>query len=478
MATESQPPLCVDLDGTLVRSDTLMETLIALARSRPLYLALCPFWLLRGRAYFKRTIAALVTLDVAHLPYSAALLDLLARERAAGRTLVLVTAADQRTAQPIADHLGLFHEVLASDGVSNLKGRNKRAVLTRRFGVRGYDYAGNSRADLAVWEHAHGALVVNASGGIARRVAAPVRQLLRDGRGGPRVLLRAIRVHQWLKNALIFIPLVTSHQLGNPRRLAPALLAFLAFSFCASAVYLINDLLDLEADRRHATKRTRPLAAGDLSLQAGLALVPILLAASFAVAALLPLPFALVLGTYAVATTAYSFWLKHVALADVVTLACLYTMRVIAGFTATGVEFSAWLLAFSLFFFLNLAFVKRYSELYGLLRSGDSTRKARGYFPSDLELVANLGSSSGYISVLVFAFYTNSDRVAPLYSMPLLLWLICPLQLYWIGRVWLIAHRGEMHDDPVIFALTDRVSYVVGAAAGAVLLLASVVRVG
>jgi 4-hydroxybenzoate polyprenyltransferase len=251
------------------------------------------------------------------------------------------------------------------------------------------------------------------------------------------------------------------------------LVAFLAFSLCASAAYLVNDLLDLDADRRHPTKRTRPLACGDLSLGAAIALVPGLLAAGGALAMTMPPVFALVLAVYVVMTLAYSLALKHIALADVVTLASLYGLRVLAGFAATGIEISAWLLAFSLFFFLNLAFLKRYSELHGLHKRGEFSEKARDYFPGDLEIVANFGTASGYISVLVFALYTNSERVVPLYSSPILLWFICPLQLYWIGRIWLLTHRGEMHEDPVVWAMTDRTSYVVGALVVSILVLAS-----
>lgn len=291
-----------------------------------------------------------------------------------------------------------------------------------------------------------------------------------------RTLFRAVRVHQWVKNGLVIVPVVTSHRIGEVATLWPALVAFFSFSFCASAVYLLNDLLDLEADRRHPTKRHRPLAAGDLSVKSGTALVPVLLAASVALALLLPTSFLAVLIGYALMTTAYSAVVKHVAIADVITLAVLYTIRVVAGFAASRIEFSAWLLAFSLFFFLNLAFVKRYTELNGLLDREEQNSKTRDYYAGDLQLIEILGAGSGYISVLVFALYTNSERVTPLYATPVLLWLICPLQLYWIGRVWLLAHRGEMHDDPVVFAMTDRVSYVVGIAAAMILVLATVLR--
>jgi 4-hydroxybenzoate polyprenyltransferase/phosphoserine phosphatase len=474
MEAEVLPPLCIDLDGTLVRSDTLAESVVALLRVNPLALVALPLWLVRGRSYLKRRIAERVTLDVTRLPYNQPLLALLKKERTEGRRLVLVTAADRRTAERVAGYLGLFDEVLASDGELNLKGEAKHEELARRFGVRGYDYAGNSRADLAVWHDARAAIIVNGTAGLARRAGGRVHQILHDRPNPLHVLPRALRVHQWVKNVLIFLPIVTSHQVLNSAVLTAGLVAFLAFSLCASAAYLLNDLLDLDADRRHPTKSARPLACGDLSLAAAIALVPVLLGAGGVLAATLPAAFSLVLGVYVVTTVAYSLLLKHIALADVVTLASLYGLRVLGGFAATGIEISPWLLAFSLFFFLNLAFLKRYSELQGLQVRGEFSEKARDYFPGDLEVVANFGTASGYISVLVFALYTNSERVVPLYASPILLWFICPLQLYWIGRIWLLTHRGEMHDDPVVWAMTDRVSYVVGALVVAILVLASV----
>ena len=469
-ATPTTVPLCVDLDGTLLRTDTLVESILALLKARPLAAAWIPVWLLGGRARLKREIASRVSLNVAALPYNDELVAYLRTERAAGRRLVLVSATDRAIADAVAAHVGLFDDVLASDGSTNLKSRRKMEALRARFGSGGYDYAGNESADVVVWRDARVAIAVNAT---PRTVAAagPDARVFSPRTNALRTVARAIRVQQWVKNLLVFVPLAMAHQVRDPLMLN-AVIAFVAFSLCASGVYLTNDLLDLEADRRHATKRKRPFAAGDLNPAVGLVLAPLLFATSILLALTLPPAFLLALAIYVVLTTLYSFRLKHVALVDVVVLAMLYTGRMIAGSAATGVWPSPWLLAFALFFFLSLAFVKRYSELYGLRQSGELLG-IRGYYASDLDLIANLGAVSGYLSVLVAALYINTDRVAGLYSEPHLLWLICPLLLYWISRVWLLAHRGELDEDPVVFAVTDRVSYLVGGLIAAVLMIAA-----
>lgn len=465
-------PLCVDLDGTLIKTDTFVESFLGLMRSRPLDVLRVPRWILSGRARLKQEIAARAPVNVAALPYNAEFLAFLRREHATGRPLILVSAADRTIAEAVARYVGLFQDVMASEGTVNLKGTRKMEALRARFGSRGYDYAGNETADLPVWRDAHASIVVNAQARLAERVQPPATHIFTPARNRIGALLRAMRVQQWVKNLLVFVPVVMAHEMRDPALMLAALVAFVSFSLCASAVYLTNDLLDLEADRRHASKRFRPFAAGDLNPLGGLMLAPLLLAASVLLALTLPLPFLVTLAIYIVLTTLYSFRLKHVALVDVVVLATLYTGRMMAGSAATDVWPSPWLLGFAMFFFLSLAFVKRYSELYAFRNAKESLR-VRGYYPSDLEQIASLGATSGYISVLVAALYINTDRVAALYREPALLWLVCPLLLYWVSRVWLLAHRGEMHDDPVVFAVRDRVSYVVGALMAAVLLIAA-----
>lgn len=456
-------PLAVDMDGTLLRTDLMWECLLQLLRQQPLALLAAPGWLLRGRARFKQQLGARVQLDAATLPYNTAFLDWLREQKRAGRRLVLATASDVRMAEPVARHVGLFDELLASDGQTNLRDRAKREALTRRFGERGFDYAGNSPVDLDVWAGARRAIVVNANARLAGRAArcaelGPV--FPRDG-SRLRALGRLLRPHQWLKNLMVFVPLITAHQLGFWPVLA-ASGAFLALCLCASGVYVLNDLLDLEADRRHPTKRLRPFAAGDLSLALGPGLAAALLAAGLALGWVLTPSLAALLLGYVAAASAYSLWWKRVALLDVFVLAGLYTLRLAAGHVVTGIAWSAWLLVFAMFIFLSLALLKRFPELQALRRQQQVNAAGRGYAVGDTELVTTLGLMCGALAVLVLALYVNSEQVTKLYRHPTLLLAGCPLLLFWISRLWLLAHRGQMPADPVLFVLKDATSYVVG----------------
>jgi 4-hydroxybenzoate polyprenyltransferase len=453
-------PLCVDLDGTLIRSDLLFESALALLRRNPLYIFSFMFWLLRGRAHLKREIALRAEVDPAALPYDERVLDWL-RENA-GRPRVLCTASDSRLAEGVAAHVGLFDTVMASDGALNLAGQNKGDALRERYGERGFDYAGNEYRDLHIWKHARRAIVVNAGEGLARAAAqcCEVERVFEPARGGLRTWLKALRLHQWLKNLLVFLPLFAAHRVLEIQALGNCILAFLAFGLCASGVYVLNDLFDLDADRRHPRKRLRPFAAGTLPLSLGLAAAPLLTVAGLALALLVSLPFAGVLLTYYVLTLAYSLRLKRIVMLDVVVLAALYTVRIIGGAVVVGGGLSFWLLAFSMFLFLSLAMLKRYTELYSVRDSGKPP-SGRGYAVDDIALIQSLGGASGYMSVLVLALYINSTASEALYRRPEVLWLLCPLLLYWISRVWLIAHRGGMHDDPVVFAIVDRVSRII-----------------
>jgi 4-hydroxybenzoate polyprenyltransferase/phosphoserine phosphatase len=468
-ATRDDVPLCVDLDGTLIRTDLLLESALALLRTQPLAALLAPFWLLRGKAYMKRRIAERTSLDIAALPYDARILAWL-RDESAARRLVLCTASDRKFADAVAAHVGGFDEVLASDGATNLSGANKAEQLSARFGERGFDYAGNERRDLPVWQRARRAIVANAAPSLERRARRHGEVERVFGREGRRLRswLKALRLHQWLKNLLVFLPLLTAHLMFAPEALLHATLAFASFCLCASGVYLLNDLLDLEADRRHPRKRLRPFAAGTLPLAAGLAVAPLLTVAAFAIALAISKLFALALGAYFVATLAYSFVLKRIAMLDTIVLAGLYTIRIIGGTFALRIPLSFWLLAFSMFLFLSLAMIKRFTELQALRRAGDERSAGRGYSVDDLPLVQALGGASGYLAVLVLALYINSTASEVLYRHPAALWLLCPLLLYWISRAWLIAHRGVMHVDPVVFAATDRTSLLILAASVAV----------
>jgi 4-hydroxybenzoate polyprenyltransferase len=466
-------PLCVDLDGTLIRTDLLLETALALVRRNPLYLFCFPFWLCRGRAHLKREIAARSHIHVAALPYDERVLDWL-REQGSARRRILCTASDQHLADAVAAHVGGFDEVLGSDGVRNLGGRGKRDALRERYGERGFDYAGNAMPDLHVWRHARRAILVNAAPYVSRRVHArhEVERVFERRDGGWGTWLAALRLHQWPKNLLVFVPLLAAHLAFVPQAVLSGIVAFLAFCLCASGAYVLNDLLDLDADRRHPRKRQRPFAAGTLPIEAGLVAAPLLTIAAFAVAATLSPRFMLVLLIYAITTLAYSLILKRIAMLDVVTLAGLYTVRIIGGAVAIPVPASFWLLAFSMFLFLSLAMVKRYAEVRRVAAAEETRVAGRGYGVDDLALIQSLGTSSGYLSVLVLAFYIHSTASEALYRRPEMLWVLTPVLLYWISRVWLIARRGEMHDDPVVFALTDKVSLAVLAVFAGVILLA------
>lgn len=449
--------LAVDLDGTLVRSDLLVESALALLGRRPWAMFQFPLWLLRGKAHFKHEIARRVELDVALLPWDERVLERV-RAEAGKREIVLCTASDEKLARAVADHLGLFDAVLSSDGTRNLSGQVKAQALVDRFGEKGFDYIGNERVDLKVWARARRAIVANAPASLARSAekVCGLEQHLPAVGNTLRDWIKAMRLHQWLKNLLVFLPLLAAHQFFNPGALLQAALGFLAFGLCASGVYLLNDLLDLAADRHHPRKRERPFASGRLLLQHGLVVSPLLTIFAFLLAITLSPRFAGVLALYYVLTLAYSFRLKKKVILDVMVLAGLYTIRIIAGAVLTGTPPSFWLLAFSMFLFLSLAMLKRYTELHTLLIEGEVASRGRGYAVDDLPLVQSLGAASGYLAVLVLALYINSTASELLYRRPQVLWLLCPLLLYWISRAWMMAHRGTMRDDPVVFAVTDR----------------------
>ncbi len=468
-------PLAVDLDGTLVRSDTLHEAALRALRERPLSLLMLPLWLLRGKAVLKQQLAALSRFDPAVLPYHQPLIDWLARERAQGRKLVLCTAADRSIASAVSEHVGLFDEVLASDGETNLGGHRKADALERRFGAGGFDYAGNAPVDLQVWQRARKAIVVNAPDALARK-AGEVCEVDQTFARPPlrlAVVLRALRVHQWAKNLLLFMAPLAAHMIPGVELATQLMLAFIAFSLCASAVYIGNDLLDLDSDRLHPRKRTRPFASGELPVALGVLLVPLLLFAALACALPVGAAFTGWLALYFALTCAYSLSLKRLVIVDCIVLAILYTLRIIAGAAAAGIVLSFWLIAFSAFLFLSLAFVKRHAELGVQARSGRERAHGRGYLTSDAPLVQSLGVMSGYASVVVFALYLNSDAVVRLYRSPELIWCAVPVLLFWISWIWMKTHRGEMHDDPLLFALRDRVSLMAGIAFVMVLLAGS-----
>jgi len=466
--------LFIDLDGTLLKTDTLPESMLALLKQKPFYVLLLPLWWLKGRAHLKQQIARHMTLDVACLPYQQELLAYLSEEHRAGRTIVLATGADITIAQQIAKHLGFFSMVMATDGESNLTGLKKLQRLKQHMGEAEFIYAGNSKVDLPIWRSSKNAILVNAPKRLVHRVdrVSEITHVFQYRRHSIWALIKAIRAHHWVKNLLIFVPLITAHQILEPDRLFDVLIAFIAFSLCSSGGYIVNDLLDLQTDRRHPIKKHRPFAAGDLPLQVGVFLPLILYSFAGISGWLLSFQFVVVLGIYVALTMLYSFYLKRVVLADVLLLASLYTLRIIAGGIASQIHLSNWLMLFSLFLFLSLAMLKRFAELQKLHSQKLETNTSRGYLISDIEQLAIMGSASGYITALVLALYISSDDVRVLYERSEILWLSCPLILYWISRAWLMARRGQMEDDPIVFAIKDKTTYAIAILAAIIFILA------
>lgn len=450
-------PLVVDLDGTLVRSDLLIERAFAEIGQRPQSLLDILVALRHGKAALKHRLSDPVDFDPALLPYDDEVLACIRQAQEDGRPIYLASASNERLVSAVADHLGLFNGWFASDATNNLSGTVKADHLAAVFGERGFDYIGNDWADLPVWSRAFKAVTIRAPAGVVRRLPdlAPEVESLPCSRPTWRAWAKLLRVHQYAKNALVFVPLLTAH-LFNLGAAHQAVLAAIAFCLCASGVYVLNDLIDLQADRRHHSKRRRPLASGAIPVLHGVIAVPVLIAASMFVAATVSLPFLAVLTGYFALTTAYSFVLKRKMLIDVVTLASLYTIRVIGGAVAIEVAISEWLLAFCMGVFMSLALIKRVIELAALKEASKEAPANRGYRTSDLEIVTMLAGAAGFNAVTVFALYISSDAVNQLYSHPDLLWLVCPVLMYWIGRALMLAHRREMDDDPVVFALKDR----------------------
>lgn len=449
-------PLVVDLDGTLTPTDTLVESVLLLAKQSPLDLLKLPLWLARGREVMKSEIARRVSVAPEQLPYRQDLLDYLRAEKAGGREIVLATAAHRSIADGVAGHLGLFDRVLATDGTRNLKGSNKLAAIREEVGPD-FAYAGDSAADLAVWEGAQAAVLVGASPAVVNAVRRKhaVEQEFPKPAAGLATWRKALRMHQWAKNLLLFVPLLTAFSF-LPQDVATMLLAFLCFSGAASATYIANDLWDLGNDRRHPRKKLRPFASGALPITSGVAAAAVLLGGAFALAFTVNTGFAAMLLAYVILTTAYSWWLKERVLLDVLVLSMLYTMRIVTGSVAVGIHTTSWLLAFSLFVFLSLALVKRCSELQLLQGRGQASAHGRDYRVVDLAVLWPMGLASALAAVVVLGLFINAPETEQRYASPMLLWGLAGLMIYWLGRLWIKTARGEMDDDPVLYALKDR----------------------
>jgi 4-hydroxybenzoate polyprenyltransferase/phosphoserine phosphatase len=450
------PPLFVDLDGTLVQTDCLAENVLREIKRAPASAWRMLGQLRAGRAALKQQLAQRGCLEVEHLPYREDLLRYLREQREAGRRLYLATGADRSIAERVARHLGLFDGVLASDGVTNLTGERKLRAI-RATASHGFAYAGDSRADLAVWAEADAAVLVGTRDAVRQRAAqlTAIEREFPSTAIRPADWLRALRVHQWLKNLLVFVALLTSFRLTDPAAVAEALVAFFAFSLTASAVYVVNDLLDLDADRAHPRKRFRPFAAGRLPIVHGLVAAAVLLGGGLTLAAIESGGLLVVLLLYLATTTAYTWRFKSQALLDVVVLTVLYVLRIVGGAYAIGVPTSVWLLAFALFIFLSLALAKRCSELVSMQTLGRDRARGRGYRVEDLRVLWPVGIATGVSSVLVFALFISADALPAHYAAPSLMWFVALGLFYWLAYLWLKTSRGDLLDDPLVFALRD-----------------------
>ena len=461
---ETSRPLFVDLDGTLVLTDTLWESCLLFLKRYPLQIWRLIIWSFRGKAYFKEKLAMRVTPNVKILPYQAEVVEYISNAKASKREVYLITAANQRIADSISKFHNIFTATIGSISKLNLKGKNKLDAIQSIIGAKKFDYIGDSKADITIWRAAHTAIISSGADKVANQLNKDQDKIivLPDRRVNIfKQWIKALRVHQWSKNALLFLALFMSHRILDPNLLIQSLIAFLSFSLSASAVYILNDLFDLEADRNHPSKKNRPFASGQLSIVNGLFVIPILLTISVLLAvSLLPNTFTIVLIVYLITTTSYSLYLKEKVFIDVITLGALYTLRVLAGGVAAGIDVSSWLLGFSLFFFLSLAFMKRYADLLLIKNNNQEELFGRGYSVIDLDLVQKFGIASGFVSLLILSLYINGDQVTVLYKQPALIWLTIPILLYWLMRMWLVAHHGKMTDDPIVFAIKDRSSYV------------------
>ncbi len=451
-------PLVVDLDGTLVRSNLFIESVFALVGKSPTLLFYGMFTLLsRGKAKFKEFVAAHISIEPSKLPYNEAVLQYIRTEREKGRSVMLVSENDQTLVGAVADHLQLFDGWLASDGVTNLKKREKASRLVKEFTNGGFDFVGHSEADLPVWKVCSKRIAVGASQNLRKTLIAidSSTLFLSTRESYLKIWPRAMRIHQYAKNGLVFVPLLTAHKF-EITAIINAVFAATSFSLCASSVYVFNDLVDLTADRRHPTKCQRPFAAGLLPAELGVIAIPLLLVSGLTLAVAVSWPLLAVLLAYVVLSTTYTVTLKRKMFVDAIVLAMLYAIRVIGGAISINAAISEWLLAFSIFIFVALALIKRYVELAMRVDADLPDPGNRNYLKSDLSIVGTLAAASGFNAVTIFALYISSDAVHQVYTRPQLLWLICPILMYWIARMLLLAHRRLIVDDPVAFALGYR----------------------
>ena len=475
MKESIRKPLIVDLDGSLIRNDLLIDSLLFFIFKRPLNIFKALGYLLKGKANLKYQLAKKVEIDVKSLPYNEQALKVIKKVKSDGRKVILATASNEKYALQISNHLGIFDDVLASNEYVNLRSKNKADKLVEEFGENGFDYIGNSQDDLAVWSESSLSYIVEPGFYLLRKLkkihkakgkskASKIEIIKEVGKKSTlRIWLKQIRIHQWSKNLLIFIPLLASHNIADLDSIYNSVLGFILFSLCASSVYMLNDLVDLQNDRKHKSKKNRPVACAKISIfSAAFSCLALLATSCIGAYLLMPLWFFISIISYYILTLSYSLVLKKLEVFDVIMLASLYTIRIIAGAFAISTALTFWILSFSMFIFLSLAFVKRHCEIFDHRKSGSSEAiSGRGYYSSDLEIISSLGCASGYLSVMILALYIQDPSTIELYSRPRIIWFACPLFLFWISRIWVLAHRGKIHDDPVFFAIKDKISWVV-----------------
>lgn len=466
--------LICDLDGTLIKTDMLFESLFILLKNNFFYIFIIPFWLLKGKQVLKNEINNRIKFSPENLPFNQDVIEFIKLNQARYSKIALVSASNQNIVKDIADHIGIFDEYYGSDDKLNLKAGNKRKFLDEKYGKGNYSYIGDSKADIEVWNHSNEKYIVNNSLSKSLKSIKFNSIIGNNKKSKIKLIIKEIRVYQWVKNLLIFIPALMAH-ITNFEIYLNLIYSFISFSLIASSVYVLNDLLDLEADRKHQRKKDRPFASGDLSLIYGFTLLPILIISSLFIAIkFLPFEFLIVLLIYYTLTSLYSFKLKRIVILDIITLALLYTIRIIAGGEAVSVEVTPWALAFSMFLFLSLALLKRYTELHSLKEIDELKASGRGYHVDDIEIVRSFGTSSALISILVFALYVNSEQIRLLYNKPNLMWIVAILLLFWIMRIWFLANRGKMTDDPIVFTGKDKLSWAIGGIISLIVIFAKI----
>ncbi len=456
-------PLIVDVDGTLIHTDLLYEAVLSLIRKNPLQFIRCLLLLFKSKALFKEQIFQHTDLDFERLPYNQELLEFLKKEKYKGRNLMLATASPISAAQEISKVHPLFDEVFGTLNNINLKGANKRNILVSRFGRGNFDYIGNSNSDTVIFSVSRYSYLVNPGTSLTKKVqrVSFIKKIWQSKKATLKDYCKELRLYQWVKNILIFVPLLTSHSFYSINSIMLTSGAFIAFGLLASSGYLINDIFDINSDRNHPKKFQRPVASGKISIPNAIFLSVFLFASGALIAVNISDTFFYTGISYYLISVSYSLFFKKLALYDVFLLACLYSIRVFAGSVAIQVSLSFWLFAFSAFIFLSLAFLKRYTEMITIGDQQTLKKQNRGYSYEDTSSLQIMGIISSFLAIIVFALYINSPDVMKLYANPSRLWFICFLLLFWISHIWLKTSRGKMTNDPIVFALKDTTSYII-----------------